>query len=171
MEQIICCCGTGHRPNKLYQGYNGESFILKAIEQSKCLDNIQYGISGMALGFDTALAIMFTKYNIPWIAAVPFKGQESIWPISSRKKYIDLLSKAVKVVYVDELNNHQDKTIPVKMMERNEWMVDNSNMVIALWNGTSGGTKNCITYANKQVKQIINIWDVYSQEIEKYKIH
>ncbi|MDY5774050.1 MAG: hypothetical protein SPK32_11530, partial [Bacteroidaceae bacterium] len=32
---------------------------------------------------------------------------------------------------------------------RNEWMVDRSARVIAVYNGEAGGTRNTIAYANK----------------------
>jgi hypothetical protein len=37
-------------------------------------------------------------------------------------------------------------------------MVDHADMVIALWDGTSGGTANCVNYAKAQHKQIVNVW-------------
>ena len=33
------------------------------------------------------------------------------------------------------------------MQERNEWMVNNCDVLIAVWDGTSGGTANCVKYA------------------------
>lgn len=36
-------------------------------------------------------------------------------------------------------------------------MVDNSDAVIAVWDGTAGGTKNCFDYATKIGKKIIRI--------------
>ena len=43
-------------------------------------------------------------------------------------------------------------------------MVDNADVILALWNGTGGGTGNCIGYAEKQGKRIINLWDSFSRE-------
>ncbi|PAD70641.1 hypothetical protein CHH83_02225 [Bacillus sp. 7586-K] len=43
------------------------------------------------------------------------------------------------------------------MQKRNEWMVDNSDYVIAVWDGTKGGTGNCVKYAQKQNKYITTI--------------
>jgi len=37
---------------------------------------------------------------------------------------------------------------------RNKEIVDNSDIVIAFWDGKSKGTKNTITYAKKQKKEI-----------------
>lgn len=40
---------------------------------------------------------------------------------------------------------------------RNEWMVDHSSRVIAVFNGEPSGTKNTIEYANKQAVYILRI--------------
>ena len=41
------------------------------------------------------------------------------------------------------------------MQLRNQYMVDNSDLVLAIWNGKeSGGTWNTIKYARKQGKKI-----------------
>ena len=42
--------------------------------------------------------------------------------------------------------------------QRNEWMVDHSSRLIAIYNGTPGGTRNTIEYA-KQKKLEIAIYD------------
>ena len=36
-------------------------------------------------------------------------------------------------------------------------MVNNSDLVIAVWNGSKGGTNNCIDYAKKKNKDILYI--------------
>lgn len=40
---------------------------------------------------------------------------------------------------------------------RNEWMVDHSARVIAVWNGSPSGTKNTIMYANQKGVPVVNI--------------
>lgn len=40
-------------------------------------------------------------------------------------------------------------------------MVDNSNAVLALWNGSEGGTGNCVRYAKEKNKKIFQLWDKY----------
>ncbi len=44
-----------------------------------------------------------------------------------------------------------------KMQVRNKAMVDNSDLVIAVYDGSGGGTGNCVAYAQKQGKSIITI--------------
>jgi uncharacterized phage-like protein YoqJ len=41
------------------------------------------------------------------------------------------------------------------MQKRNEYMVDKCDKLLAVWNGTTGGTHNCIKYAKSKGKEII----------------
>lgn len=153
MRLRMIVAATGHRPNKL-GGYGDDITKALHITASKALDGIASKvISGMALGWDMAIASAAVDLDIPFIAAVPFKGQESVWPDESKRKYNILLSKADDVVYVCD-----DGYASWKMQKRNEWMVDNCDILLALWDGSSGGTDNCIKYAKKQGKKIINVW-------------
>lgn len=148
---------TGHRPNKL-GGYSGEARgrLVRLAMKSICEHRPTEIITGMALGWDTAVAVAACTLNIPYIAAVPFKGQENKWPEESVDLYRFLLSKAKNIVYVCE-----DGYAPWKMQKRNEWMVDNSETVLALWDGSNGGTANCIAYARGVDKPVINVWRDY----------
>lgn len=49
---------------------------------------------------------------------------------------------------------------PEKMQRRNEWMVDHCTEVVALWDGTPGGTANCLRYANQPAieRPVVNLW-------------
>ena len=46
---------------------------------------------------------------------------------------------------------------PWLMQKRNEYMVNLSDKIIAVWNGSKSGTQNCIKYATKLGKEIIRI--------------
>ena len=54
---------------------------------------------------------------------------------------------------VKEINDHYFKAC---YQVRNEWMVDHSNLVITVYNGQSGGTRNTIRYSQKKNVNIIN---------------
>lgn len=150
--------GTGHRPNKL-GGYARPVFfrcvtvITRWLEDAK---NIEYGISGMAIGFDQALAQSCIDSGIPFDAYVPFLGQESKWPRDAQQFYHKLLNQAREVKYICDPGYH-----PLKMQKRNEAMVDACTDVLALWDGTTGGTANCIMYAKIKGKPIHNLWDTW----------
>lgn len=147
--------GTGHRPERL-GGYSEQVLEkLTHLAQKTLVDlNPDWIITGMALGWDTAIAQAAVNLGIPFSAAVPFAGQESKWPKQSQIKYADLMNLANKVVIVCE-----GGYAGWKMQKRNEWMVDKSDLVLALWDGSSnGGTFNCIEYIAKQQKQVVNLW-------------
>lgn len=152
-------CGTGHRPNKL-GGYGPEAeAVVYETAKQWLLDNMpDKVISGMAMGWDMALARAAISLEIPLIAAVPFKGQESRWSYQTVNLYHKLLSEADEVVYVCD-----EGYAAWKMQVRNEWMVNHADLVLALWDGSSGGTGNCIAYAEKVGKPIHNTWDLYQQ--------
>lgn len=41
----------------------------------------------------------------------------------------------------------------------NEWMVDRAGRIAALWDGSWGGTFNCLNYARRRGVPIDNLWD------------
>lgn len=167
---------TGHRPNKLGNDYDLVSPLVLAISQeiNKVLGelHLQYSgdivlITGMALGIDTLFAQMAIENDTPFIAAIPFKGQEAIWPNKSKLRYYNILEKATRIVIVDENRDalfeefkfYKPATINnavEKMQNRNMWMVDNCDILIAVWDGTPGGTANCVQYATNK-KTILRI--------------
>lgn len=157
--------GTGHRPDKL-GGYSNE--VHERLIATACaglgdvIGDVTSVISGGALGWDQALASAALRLNLPLTLALPFPGFWSKWPKSSQD-YLELLvSQADKVVYTSE-----GGYAAWKMQVRNQWMVDNSDVVVALWNGTDGGTANCVRYAEKKGKPIVNLWEKYGKsEVE-----
>lgn len=140
---------TGHRPDKLggYREPNPIRDHLVAKLRARLAELRQahrglLAISGMALGFDQWAAEVCVDLRIPFIAAIPFVGQERVWPDERREHYLALLSKATRVHIVSPGGYHRDK-----MTDRNCWMVDNCDHVIAAWNGSQGGTFHCVHYA------------------------
>lgn len=154
---------TGHRPDKLGHDYDLKSPLLMRLRreiihkvavlrlENKFPVNTVF-ITGMALGVDTLFAEIAIDLKIPFIAAIPFVGQHLRWPFKSREKYNSLLAKATEIVNV----SGDDQYKPEYMQLRNMWMVDNCDHLIAIWDGSSGGTANCVRYAQGK-KPIIQI--------------
>ncbi len=147
---------TGHRPDKL-GGYNVPNPIYIHVCQQieKALKELKPDkiISGMALGVDQWAAYIAHKLEIPFIAAIPFAGQESAWPQRSQTTYRHLLKLASEQVIVSPGKYNRQK-----MQIRNEWMCDRCDKLIAVYNGdTSGGTFNCVQYAIGAGKDIYYI--------------
>lgn len=145
---------TGHRPSKLGNDYRYTSpltqKIVKRLEYEILRINPEYMISGMALGIDTLWARLAVVSGIPLIAAVPFLDQDVQWPESTRKEYHRLLEQARYVVNVTGKIHYR----PEYMQKRNEWMVqqvcyDHRSRLVAVFDGSPGGTKNCVDYAQR----------------------
>ena len=151
---------TGHRPGKLYgyDIYNKQWTKLKEKFKALLIENgCTEAVTGMALGVDTvfALAVLELKaegHNIKLHCAIPCRNHSSKWIQESVNLYNDILSKADAVKIVTDA-----KYQPWMMQKRNEYMVDLSDKVIAVWDGSPSGTANCVKYAEKCGKEIIRI--------------
>lgn len=152
-------CGTGHRPNKL-GGYSIEAFErLVSIARNWISENSPSKvISGGALGWDQALAVASIREGVFLSIYQPFPSQACKWPESSQRLYKRILNKANSVIAVCD-----DPYAAWKMQKRNEAMVDDSDIVLAMYDGSVGGTGNCIDYATKQSKKIINLFEFYER--------
>lgn len=148
---------TGHRPDKLGNDYKLESPLIQWIktEIEAIIKRVQpeLMISGMALGIDTLFAKLAVSNDIPLIAAVPFSGQEAKWPKESRELYSELLEWEKTTIYVVSQGGYAGW----KMQVRNEWMVNNSDFLIAVWDGSEGGTCNCVMYAKRKKRNMVVI--------------
>ena len=158
------CCFSGYRPHKLPWGFNEDD--IRCVKTSnnakvKIATAIKKGYNtfycGMALGFDMMCAeiVLELKKKYPYIkliGAIPFKNQTKRWV---NKVQIDRYMKILK--QLDEIHCVYEKYQEGCMQERNKFMVDNSSLVMALYNGKSGGTKFTIDYARKLGKEVIVI--------------
>lgn len=152
---------TGHRPDKL--GGWSKSSTQKVIDTaSKAIEIIEpdHGIVGMAVGWDMAVAEALIKAGVPFTAAIPFKGQHAIWNAEDQNRYFKILDKAAVTVYVSP-----PPFTGIKMMRRNEWMVDNSHCLVALYNGDQGGgTVACVRYSMSKKKPVFNAWRIFTNQ-------
>lgn len=152
--------GTGHRPDKLNgYGISQRQLIKRIAGEYLALSGASHVISGMALGWDQALAFAALELSLPVIAAVPFKGQEKRWPAPAQSDYRKLLERCERVEILCGPNVPVTRAMDI----RNEWMVDACDEIAALWNGgKEGGTWNCLKY-NMLTKRrpVQNMWRDY----------
>lgn len=146
---------AGHRPEKL-GGYSeaAREALVEVARAELIVLKPRAVISGFALGWDQAVAAAAIRLCQPLWAYLPFKGQESKWPRSSQILYHELLLWCQKVeVCSDGGYEHW------KMQYRNERMVEDGQRMLALWDGSKGGTSNCLSYARHVGRPIINCWE------------
>lgn len=139
MRDSVILAVTGHRPHKLPREPARLQRFASAMIKSTAPDAV---ITGMALGWDLIIAEACRRARIPFYAYVPGLGQESRWTLSDQEQYHFLLAKAALVVRVTN-----DPCEEASYELRNRRMVDDCTELSSFWNGSFGGTANCIRYA------------------------
>lgn len=157
-------CFTGHRPQSL------GSFDPKSKDNKKMIwaihdiivdhivnKNVSIFISGMALGIDiwSAKTVLYLKEKYPHIkliCAIPCKEQFKKWSKADKEEWLKVVKQADLTYYVST-ENYTAWCMDV----RNKWMVNNAKYVIAVFDGTKGGTQNCINDAIKANKIITTL--------------
>lgn len=163
MEHRKSCCFSGHRPSKLPWRYNESDprcaefkdrlfAVVGAVYES----GIKHFIVGMALGCDMycAEAVISLKRrhsDITLQAAIPYRGQADGLSENNRRRYERVLAECDEVTVIAE------SYTPACMAMRNRFMVDNSSVLVACYDGVSGGTWNTIRYAQKKDIEVIQL--------------
>lgn len=159
----ITCCFTGHRPSKLPWGKNEEDprcIALKGRIQDAvdCAyeEGFRHFICGMALGCDfyfaeAVLELKSRHSDVTLEAAIPCPTQADHWAEHDQQRYRTL------VVACDYETMVQHQYGPGCMQRRNRYMVDHSALVIAVYDGMPGGTRQTLEYALRRGLSFVDI--------------
>jgi len=156
------CCVTGHRPQGFpfdHENENAHAHIIYTHILYKRAEALIRGgytefITGMAKGadLDFACAVIYHKtktfrdiLDISLEAAIPYPNQTRGWSDYYWNQYDYVLSQCDKKTTVSM------SYFPGCEQRRNQYMVDKSDLVFAVWNGSNkGGTWNTIRYAGQK---------------------
>jgi uncharacterized phage-like protein YoqJ len=157
------CCFSGYRPEKLPWGLNEEAercIKLKKklydVVQAVYVSGIRHFICGMARGSDmyfceTVLALREEHPEITLEAALPCEEQAAKWTEAQRNRYFLLIQQCDYETYVSR------RYTPDCMLRRNRYMVDNSSLLITVYDGRFGGTMHTVGYAETKGLEIIQL--------------
>lgn len=143
------CCFTGHRPEKLTISEERLAVLLE-VEIKKAIDqNFTTFITGMAKGTDliaseVVLQLRERDSQLKLVAALPYPNFGQRWGGGWTKRFRRVLSAANQVECVCAVSSRNAYQL------RNEWMVTHSGLVIAVFGGEKGGTKNTLDFAEKK---------------------
>lgn len=156
MDKVLnSCCFTGHR----FVLYEHEiklrkalSVVITGLYERGC----RIFLSGGAVGFDSIAAeevIELRKRfsDIKLHMVLPCRNQHRKWGASDRLKYEKLLTEA------DDTNFLCETYCTGCMHLRNKYLVDNSQVCIAYYNHSGGGTEYTVNYAREKEREIINL--------------
>lgn len=164
-------CFTGYRPEKfnfdLKKGNEKFDILMTRIKKtiiSLINDGCRVFYTGMAQGFDILAAecVLLLKNTYPdiiLVACLPYKQQEFGFDTIWRTRFYDILFACDESVCLN------DEYSAGCFMQRNKYMVDNSDYVVCWFDGQSGGTKNTIKYAQKTGRYLINLNTDYIEDL------
>ena len=146
------CCFTGHR--YLPADRLGEIKKRLEAESEAC---IRQGVilfeTGGALGFDTMAAHTVLRlregYAVRLRLVLPCPEQAKLW-------------KKEDILVWRQIRQRADETVTVSphyfsgcMHRRNRYMVDHSSLLLAVHDGSTGGTRYTIEYALRRRKDVL----------------
>ncbi len=144
-------CITGHRiVKKDLTKESVEKYLKDLIEH-----NFNTFYVGMALGFDMLCFKILEKIrlekDIKIVACIPCLSQPDKFSDLQKEEYFRMIESADEKVVLSQ------KYTPTCMQKRNEYMVDNSSVVLAYLRRNLSGTANTVNYAKKNNIPVIII--------------
>lgn len=142
------CCFTGHRPEKLAIPEKCLTGLLET-EIRRAIDGgYTTFITGMAKGTDLVAAEIVLRLRerddrLKLICALPHPNFGLHWGGGWSERFRQVLNQADLVRTICPNFSY------ASYQTRNEWMVRHSALVIAVFNGEPGGTKNTLDFAQK----------------------
>ena len=158
------CCFTGHRPDKLPWGFDERDPRCLALKRSMDREleglyrrGFRHFISGMAMGCDlcfaeAALTLREQRPDLTVEGAVPCPTQADRWPENQRRRWRDILTRC------DLETVTQQRYDRFCMFRRDRYMIERSAAVLAVFDGTPGGTQYTLNYAMDKKLEIILLY-------------
>ena len=150
MKKIIGC--TGHRDLGKMTIEKLHNFMKRSYQDFTNL----HCISGGAVGFDIMFAEWCLSNSVPYslYLAFPFETHTCMWNEKDKSKLKILIENA------QDVSHESEEYSPKVYLQRDRKVVDNSEEMVAYWNGINkGGTAYTVKYANKQKKLIKNCYE------------
>lgn len=158
------CAFTGSRPEKMpvlqkpesteYQELIGR--IRNKIIELTERENVTTFLSGVAKGIDLIAAEIVLELaendkRLQLECIVPYRAQANGWSEEYKEQYRSVLDRSDMVTVL------QEKYSRGCLQKRNRYLVEKADLVLAVWNGTKGGTEYTIKYGRKLNKELIII--------------
>lgn len=155
--------GTGHRD--LHTG--DHAWVAEQLPRA-CTwlrdTGTQYGISGMALGWDMDWAEAILDAHLKLCIVIPFEQQPDRWSRANKTRWTKIRNAATRehirgTVPADLTGHRRGAVVNRLLFERNIFQCDHATGLIALWEPgrLTGGTAGCLLYAT-QTRHLPGIW-------------
>ena len=152
-DKVKRCAFTGYRPTKMPFGYDENCPLaldfkkrLHETIEILILQGYRHLISGGAQGMDLMAAetVIELREEFPDITleiAVPYEGQAAKWPAAYKARWQRCIQEADMVTIIS------DRFTKGCFFQRNRYMVQQADLLLACYDGQEGGTKMTVDYA------------------------
>jgi len=159
--RVKCCAFTGYRPQKMPWGFDEEDprcadfkKRLKDMILVMILEGYRHFISGAAMGTDLwgAEFVLEFKKEFPDVTlemAIPFEGQADRWSEEYRLRREEIMDAADRITMISQSYTKHC------MFDRNRYMVENADAIIAAYDGQEGGTRMTVDYAHRMSVPVV----------------
>ena len=148
---------TGHRSNRISMDREVLCSEIEKTVISLYISGYRHFMSGMAEGFDLLAAEVVLKIkkihpDIKLTAVIPFSGQSFRFSDKDKSRYATVLQQCDDTVLITK------QYFAGCFHRRNDYLADNSNVIVSYFDGTSsGGTFYTVSRAKAKNIPIINI--------------
>ena len=161
----MVCSFTGHR--SIAESHRGaiSGLISRAVEYAYS-EGCREFLSGGAIGFDTLAAREVIRFRISHpdvrlVMVLPCVNQDERWSESQRDAYGYLLRNADETVYVSEAYT------PTCMKERNAYLAEHADMLVAYVGKSASGAAQTVRMAERLNKRIYNLYPTLERNLNK----
>lgn len=163
VPKTACASFTGYRPEKMRLPLccNPEEYVRSLVRpfiEQQYRAGVRLFMSGMAEGFDLwaaaevlALCESGACPQVEIAAVIPYAGQAARYSSRSSELYDYVSRNATHQIILSE------NYYPECFYRRNDYLVENAGVILAYYDGQSGGTRYTVRMAGKCGIPVINV--------------
>lgn len=163
MLPVRGCSFSGYRPEKfsfsLTVGSAGRALLERALDReitAAADDGITDFYCGCAKGFDilageAVIRMKAIRPGIRLICVMPYESMVKDWEPEWRARLFDITSECDEKI---TLSSSYHRGV---FHQRNKYLIEHSEMLIAFYDGKSGGTESTLALAEKKGIRTVNI--------------
>jgi ribonuclease HI/uncharacterized phage-like protein YoqJ len=92
-------------------------------------------LTGLGLGAEQLAAEAALDAHVPYVAVLPFPDQEAYWPVPSRLRYLNLLTKARSSVLLQARAPESKAKAAAAFARRDAWLARHADEAVVVWDG------------------------------------
>lgn len=136
---------AGHRPPQL-GGYGPNPVaerirdkLAEILAAKRTLHPDLVVLTGLGLGADQLGAEAAGDAGLPYVAVLPFPGQEAVWPEPARRRHGELVAGADATVLIQGTAPKSKQQAGAALARRDAWLARHADEAVVVWDGDDAG--------------------------------